>query len=74
MLTETARQETQMLYQEKALGRSSLWQRLAGRLALRLRSHRPTDLDLVGLNPHLSRDIGLWDGQAGIVARPGLPR
>lgn len=57
-----------MLYQDKILGRSSLLRRVRGRVAQVFGGHKPADLDLVALNPHLSRDLGLWDGQAGMVA------
>ncbi len=57
-----------MLYQDKILGHANVWTRLGGRLAHTFRAHKPADLDLVTLNPHLSRDLGLWDGQAGMVA------
>jgi hypothetical protein len=58
-----------MLYQQRVLGRSTLLQRLAARLALRRVDHKGADLDLAALGPHLSRDLGLWDGQAGLLSR-----
>ena len=54
-----------MLYQERVLGRRSLWSRLAARLSMR----RAADLDLLSLNPHLRRDLGMEDGQSGIRIR-----
>jgi hypothetical protein len=56
-----------MLYQERVLGRPSLWRRMLHRL--RRRSPRIADLDLLGLNPHLQRDLGLTDGQSGLKHR-----
>ena len=53
-----------MLYQERVLGRPSLWRRMLDRLARP--SPRIADLDLIGLNPHLQRDLGLTDGQSGL--------
>jgi hypothetical protein len=53
-----------MLYQERVLGRPNLWRRVLDRFARP--SSRLADIDLVSLNPHLQRDLGLADGQAGI--------
>ena len=58
-----------MLYQERVLGRRSLWSRLAARVVMSLSARRAADLDLLSLNPHLRRDLGLEDGQAGIRIR-----
>ena len=58
-----------MLYQERFLGRRSLWSRLAARVVMSLSARRAADLDLLSLNPHLRRDLGLEDGQAGIRIR-----
>ena len=58
-----------MLYQERVLGRTSLWSRLTSRLAIGLASRRAADLDLLSLNPHLRRDLGMEDGQSGIRIR-----
>lgn len=52
-----------MLYQERVSGRPTLWRRLLDRLARP--SRRIADLDLIGLSPHLQRDLGLTDEQAG---------
>jgi hypothetical protein len=57
-----------MLYQERVLGRRSLWARLTAGLVERRHSHR-ADLDLLSMNPHLRRDLGLEDGQGGIHRR-----
>ena len=58
-----------MLYQERVLGRASLWSRLAARLAIGLTTRKAADLDLLSLNPHLRRDLGMEDGQAGVRIR-----
>lgn len=57
-----------MLYQDRVLGRRSLWARLTAGL-VRSRSSRQADLDLLSMNPHLRRDLGLEDGQSGIYRR-----
>ena len=54
-----------MLYQERALGRRSLWARITAGLVGRRTAHR-ADLDLLSMNPHLRRDLGLEDGQGGL--------
>ena len=58
-----------MLYQERVLGRRSLWSRLAARVATGLANRRSTDLDLLSMNRHLRRDLGMDDGQAGLRIR-----
>ncbi len=58
-----------MLYQERVLGRRSLWSRLAARVAIRLSSRKSTDLDLLSMNRHLRRDLGMDDGQSGFRIR-----
>ena len=55
-----------MLYQDKVLGQKWLGARLAARLFSRFTAKRYADLDLLSMNPHLQRDIGLSD-------RPGFP-
>jgi hypothetical protein len=57
-----------MLYQDRVLGRPSLWSRLMGRLRSRGGS-RIADLDILSLNAHLRRDLGLYDGEAGFRDR-----
>lgn len=57
-----------MLYQERVLGRRSLWSRFTASLAQR-RSARRADLDLLSMNPHLRRDLGLEDGQGGLLLK-----
>jgi hypothetical protein len=52
--------ELKMLYQERVLGRPSLWSRIAARFVRRRAAHR-ADLDLLAMNPHLRRDLGLED-------------
>ena len=58
-----------MLYQERVLGRSSLWSRLAARLVTGLTARKAADLDLLSLSPHLRRDLGMDDGQSGVRIR-----
>jgi hypothetical protein len=58
-----------MLYQERVLGRTSLWRRLTSRIVIGLTAKKATDLDLLSLNPHLRRDLGMEDGQSGIRIR-----
>jgi len=58
-----------MLYQERVLGRSSLWSRLAARVVTSLTTRKAADLDLLSLNPHLRRDLGMEDGQSGVRIR-----
>lgn len=50
-----------MLYQDRPLGRRNLWSRLVARVAQR-RAARRADLDLLAMNPHLRRDLGLGEG------------
>ena len=52
-----------MLYQERVLGQSGLWKRLIAGLALAVHGRKPADLDLLSLNRHLRRDLGLDEGQ-----------
>jgi hypothetical protein len=58
-----------MLYQERVLGRTSLWRRLTSRIVIGLTAKKAADLDLLSLNPHLRRDLGMEDGQSGIRIR-----
>ena len=58
-----------MLYQDKTLGQASFGRRLAARLLAALSRRRYADLDLLSLNPHLRRDLGMEDGQSGIRIR-----
>ena len=51
-------------YQERVLGRPKLWGRVLARFARPTR--RLADIDLLALNPHLQRDLGLTDGQSGL--------
>ena len=53
-----------MLYQDRVLGRPSLWSRLVGRLGSR-RASRIADLDILSMNAHLRRDLGVTDGETG---------
>lgn len=58
-----------MLYQERVLGRRSLWSRLVAGLAVGRPRRGVADLDLVSMTPHLRRDLGLMDGEAGLRRR-----
>lgn len=58
-----------MLYQERTLGRPTLWTRLAARMAISLSGRRHADLDLLSMNRHLRRDLGMDDGQSGLTIR-----
>ncbi len=58
-----------MLYQERVLGRRSLWSRLVAGLAAGRSRRGVADLDLVSMTPHLRRDLGLMDGEAGLRRR-----
>ena len=58
-----------MLYQERVLGRRSLWSRLAARVATGLSARNSADLDLLSMNRHLRRDLGMDDGQSGLRIR-----
>ena len=58
-----------MLYQERTLGRPNAWKRLVAHLAIGLRGRKHADLDLLSMNPHLRRDLGLDDGQSGLTIR-----
>lgn len=58
-----------MLYQERVLGRGSLWSRFVARLAIGASGRRTADLDLLSMNRHLRRDLGFEDGQSGVRVR-----
>ena len=58
-----------MLYQERVLGRRNLWSRLVAQVAIGLVGKKHADLDLLSLNPHLRRDLGMDDGQSGVTIR-----
>ena len=58
-----------MLYQERVLGRQNLWSRLVAQVAIGLSGKKHADLDLLSLNPHLRRDLGMDDGQTGVTIR-----
>ena len=58
-----------MLYQERVLGRRSLWSRIVAGLAMARAKRGVADLDLVSMTPHLRRDLGLMDGEAGLRRR-----
>jgi hypothetical protein len=55
-----------MLYQERVLGRRSLWSWIVAGLAIKRRKRRVADVDLLSMTPHLRRDLGLLDGEAGL--------
>jgi len=48
-----------MLYQDKTLGRVGLRRRLAAWLVVTHRGRRVADLDLLSMNAHLKRDLGI---------------
>ena len=58
-----------MLYQERVLGRRNLWSRLAARVAIGFAGKKYADLDLLSMNRHLRRDLGMDDGQSGFTVR-----
>lgn len=55
-----------MLYQERVLGRRGLWRRIAAGVAIAWRGRNEADLDLLSMNRHLRRDLGLDEGQGGL--------
>lgn len=58
-----------MLYQERVIGRRSLWDRLVAGVAIGLSGRKHADLDLLSMNPYLRRDLGMEDGQSGLTIR-----
>lgn len=58
-----------MLYQDRVLGRRTLWSRFAARVATAFSGRKPADLDLLSMTPHLRRDLGMQDGQSGLHLR-----
>jgi hypothetical protein len=61
MVCNQAFEVTEMLYQDKTLGRTRPSARLFARLAIALARRRHDDLDLLSMSPHLRRDIGMGD-------------
>jgi hypothetical protein len=55
-----------MLYQDRVLGRKGLWNRMAAGLAVAFSGKKAADLDLLSMNRHLRRDIGLDEGQGSL--------
>ena len=51
-----------MLYQDRVLGRTGFWSRIVARLSIGLSGRRAADIDLLSMNRHLRRDLGLEDG------------
>ena len=51
-----------MLYQDKTLGRLSIAARVAFLLQSMFSNKRQADLDLLSMNAHLRRDLGLENG------------
>ncbi len=51
-----------MLYQERLPSRTRLFARLLAYIAYRAESRRIADLDLLSMNAHLRRDLGLTEG------------
>lgn len=58
-----------MLYQERVLGRRNLWSRLVARVAIGVSRRKHADLNLLSMNAHLRRDLGMEDGQSGLTIR-----
>jgi hypothetical protein len=58
-----------MLYQDRVLGRRSLWSRLVAQIAIGASRRRHADIDLLSMNRHLRRDLGMDDGQSGLTIR-----
>ena len=50
-----------MLYQDKALGQTSVVARVTSALRMMLSTRRQQDLDLLSMSGHLRRDLGLQD-------------
>ena len=50
-----------MLYQDKTLGQPTIARRVTSALRLMFSTKRQADLDLLSMNPHLRRDLGLQD-------------
>jgi hypothetical protein len=55
-----------MLYQDRVLGRKGLWSRMAAGFAVAFSGKKAADLDLLSMNRHLRRDIGLDEGQGSL--------
>jgi hypothetical protein len=55
-----------MLYDNRQLGRQGLGTRLALRLRALFDTRRHADLDLLSMNRHLQRDLGLSDREVGV--------
>ena len=66
MITGSNPKVIEMLYQERIIGRRGLWSRIAAGLALSLSSRKRADFDLLSMNCHLRRDIGLDEGRDDI--------
>lgn len=64
---EHTRQVTEMLYQDKTLGKASIGAKLLARLAAIFGGKRYQDLDLLSVSPHLRRDIGLDRTELGVA-------
>jgi hypothetical protein len=56
-----------MLYQQKQLGQSWIGARFAARLAIMLTGKRYADVDLLAMNAHLRRDLGLHETGGGFM-------
>jgi hypothetical protein len=57
-----------MLYQERVLGRLGLWSRVVAGLTIAWGGRQQSDVDLLSMNAHLRRDIGLHEGPGSIYA------
>ena len=62
-----------MLYLDRTLGRTGLWSRVMAHFMIGLSGRRTADLELLSLNPHLRRDLGLEDASRALT-RPDLER
>jgi hypothetical protein len=63
---QLTQQVTEMLYDNRQLGRLGLGTRLALRFKALFDSKRHADLDLLSMNRHLQRDLGLSDRELGV--------
>ena len=63
-----------MLYREQILGRWGLWSRFTAGLAIAWHGRNQADIDLLSMNRHLRRDLGLEEGQGGVRFIDTLPR
>jgi hypothetical protein len=48
-----------MLYRDQTLGKTGVFAKFVARLALWRGRRRESDIDILALNPHLRRDVGV---------------